>query len=125
MDLMLQPLRKYAQFTGRARRSEYWLFFLFYVVIAVVAVLLDELALHGLPALQVLVSLALLVPGLAVGFRRLHDIDRSAWWMLIGFIPLIGAIVLLVFAVLPGTIGPNRFGPDPKAGEPTPDPIAA
>jgi uncharacterized membrane protein YhaH (DUF805 family) len=72
---------------------------------------------YGIGPLYVLYALAVLIPGLAVGVRRLHDIDKSGWWMLIAFIPLIGGIVLLVFAVMEGTSGSNRFGPDPKAGE--------
>ena len=120
MEWALQPLRKYAGFTGRARRKEYWLFAL--------AVWIVEMVLMGLTGgfghPNILASLVLLifcvglfVPSLAVGFRRLHDTNRSAWWMLIGLIPFIGAIVLLVFLCLDGTPGDNRFGPDPKGGE--------
>ena len=64
--------------------------------------------------IYLLVMLYLLIPSLAVGFRRLHDTDRSAWWLLIAFIPFLGAIALLVFNLMDGTPGPNRFGPDPK-----------
>jgi uncharacterized membrane protein YhaH (DUF805 family) len=71
----------------------------------------------GMGMLTLLYSLAVLIPGLAVSFRRLHDIDKSAWWLLIAFVPLIGVIVLLVFACMEGTRGDNRFGPDPKADE--------
>jgi uncharacterized membrane protein YhaH (DUF805 family) len=125
MELMLQPLRKYAEFTGRARRAEYWLYTLgLYVVIGVLAGLIMASNPAGagvnpvgslLALLMLAVGLGTLVPSLAVGFRRLHDIDKSAWWLLIALVPLIGPIVLLVFTLLPGTAGPNRFGPDPKA----------
>ena len=118
MELMLQPLRKYADFSGRARRKEYWLFAL--------GVWLAEIVLMGVSggfssspnilgsSVLVVFCLALFVPSLAVGFRRLHDTDRSAWWLLIGLLPLVGAITLLVFFCFDGTPGPNRFGPDPK-----------
>ncbi|NGM48240.1 DUF805 domain-containing protein [Caulobacter sp. 602-2] len=124
MSLMFEPLRKYAQFSGRARRSEYWLFALFTFAVSMVITILriatggfDSLENGGFDALSLVnlaFSLAMLVPSLAVSFRRLHDTDRSAWWILIGLIPLIGAIVLLVFYLLPGTTGPNKFGADPK-----------
>ncbi|AYV48351.1 DUF805 domain-containing protein [Caulobacter flavus] len=124
MSLMFEPLRKYAQFSGRARRSEYWLFALFTFVVSIAITILriatgglDSLENGGFDALSLVnlaFSLAMLVPSLAVSFRRLHDTDRSAWWILIGLIPLIGAIVLLIFYLLPGTTGPNKFGPDPK-----------
>jgi uncharacterized membrane protein YhaH (DUF805 family) len=121
MNLMFEPLRKYAVFTGRARRSEYWLFSLLIVGIEIVFAVVSGAA-SGDPSTLVLllygvVLLALFVPSLAVGFRRLHDTNRSAWWLLIALLPLIGAIVLLVFNVLEGTRGPNRFGPDPKSVE--------
>ncbi|MBW8860333.1 MAG: DUF805 domain-containing protein [Caulobacter sp.] len=127
MSLMFQPFKKYADFQGRARRSEYWLFSLFCFIVGVVIGIL-RVATGGFEALEsgrmdalgivnLLFSLAVLVPSLAVGFRRLHDTDRSAWWILIGLIPLIGWIVLIVFYLLPGTTGPNRFGPDPKGAQ--------
>lgn len=118
---------KYATFDGRAPRSEFWWFFLFSVIVqAVLNFLLggpaDEDAYIGLGgAIMGLtafaISLALLIPTIAVGIRRLHDTDRSGWWILIALIPLIGGIVLLVFYALQGTPGANRFGPDPLAGD--------
>jgi uncharacterized membrane protein YhaH (DUF805 family) len=117
MDWMLQPLRKYADFTGRARRKEYWLFALgVWIVDVVLMALTGGFSGHGFLSNLVvgLFGLTVLVPSIAVGFRRLHDTNRSAWWLLIGLIPVIGAIVLLVFFVLDGTPGENRFGPDPK-----------
>lgn len=116
MDLMLQPLRKYAEFTGRARRSEFWLFWLFTVVAGGIAGVLDAMLfnLDDFEPLQAIVGLGLLIPSLAVGFRRLHDTDKTAWWMLLWLLPIIGWIALLVFYLTPGTAGPNKYGPDPK-----------
>lgn len=112
-------LTQYVGFSGRARRSEYWWYFLFTLLVSIVTAILDtalgtnfEDSSNGVIGL--IVSLALLLPGLAVAVRRLHDTDRSGWWLLIGLIPIIGAIVLLVFFVQNGTAGPNSFGPDPK-----------
>lgn len=134
MELMFQPIRKYADFSGRARRKEFWLFALLMFLIEVVFMALlsavgGQDLLMGYPAsanvpmsgtvmavvlLHFAVMLALLVPSLAVTFRRLHDTNRKGWWILISFIPLIGALVLFIFYLLDGTPGPNRFGPDPK-----------
>jgi uncharacterized membrane protein YhaH (DUF805 family) len=119
MEIVLQTLKtKYLAFDGRAGRKEYWMFVLAYFLAAVVAVVLDDILLHHARVLQLLLGLALFCPSLALGFRRLHDIDQTAWRMLIGRIPIVGAIVLLVFACLPGTPGPNRYGPDPRNGDP-------
>jgi len=128
MDWMLMPLRRYAEFSGRSRRKEYWMFTLFNVLIAlfvglvtlVMAVSVSSesammLVVTPVLILWFLLSLALIVPGIAVTIRRLHDTDRSGWTLLLALIPLIGPIVLLVFYCTQGTPGPNRFGPDPKA----------
>ena len=121
IDWATRPLKKYADFTGRAPRAEYWWFVLLYMVGFVVATIIDSVL--GLDAMAltygpvtILFALAILVPSLAVGARRLHDTDRSGWWLLIGLIPLIGAIVLLVFFVAEGTRGSNQYGEDPYAG---------
>ena len=120
MDWMLMPLRRYAEFSGRSRRKEYWMFFLFNMIVAVVLNVVEGiLGLTGMVGgvygpLTTIYMLATLIPGIAVGIRRLHDTDRSGWWLLIALVPLIGAIVLLVFFVSDGTNGPNKFGPDPK-----------
>ncbi|MDO8296647.1 MAG: DUF805 domain-containing protein [Caulobacter sp.] len=118
MELMFQPLKKYADFQGRARRSEYWLFVLFQIIVYIIAAVLGAIAGGGdsgaVNLLVGVVSLGLLLPSLAVSVRRLHDIDRTGWWVLIGLIPLIGGIVLFIFSLLDGTAGRNRFGPDPK-----------
>ena len=121
IDYALTPLRKYADFSGRARRAEYWWFYLLMIVGYVVATILDSLV--GLEVfgpygiLTCIFGLAMIVPSLAAGVRRLHDTDRSGWWLLIGLIPLIGAIVILVFLVSQGTQGDNRFGADPAADD--------
>src|SRR5437899_1756811 len=105
---------KYATFAGRARRPEYWYWVLFGVLVGIAAGILDVL-ISGTNSgvFSVLSSLGLLLPNLAVTARRLHDIDRSAWWILILLLPIVGAIVLFVFMCLRGTAGPNRFGQDP------------
>ena len=113
---MFEALQKYAVFNGRARRKEYWLFFLLYFIAIVIANVIDVFALT-MGIIGIIVSLGLFIPSLAVGVRRLHDINRSGWWMLIGLIPLIGAIVLLVFFCKDGTNGSNPFGEDAKALE--------
>jgi uncharacterized membrane protein YhaH (DUF805 family) len=135
MEWMLLPLKRYAQFTGRSRRKEYWMFVLFFVILYVIAMTLDSLLGFGTTTryadmsgnsasvgfnssggiLTLLAMLALLVPSIAVAVRRLHDTDRSGWWILIGLIPLVGTIVLIVFYCTDGTKGSNRFGEDPKA----------
>ena len=116
---MFKALQNYAGFSGRAQRSEYWLFYLFCILAYIVGALLDLAMgtldpLTGFGAVSGIITLALIIPSLAVSFRRLHDTDRSAWWLLIGLVPLIGGIVLLVFFCLDGTPGENRFGPNPK-----------
>ena len=119
MNWYLEVLKKYAVFSGRARRKEYWFFALFNVIFIIALTLIDVSAgLYDVVAdiglLSGLYSLAVFVPSIAVSVRRLHDTDRTGWWLLIAFIPLIGAIVLLVFALLDSTPGDNRYGPNPK-----------
>jgi uncharacterized membrane protein YhaH (DUF805 family) len=119
MNSYLATLKKYAVFDGRAQRKEYWLFVLFNLIIAVVLSFVDRMtgtysADYGMGALGAAYALAVLLPGIGVSVRRLHDTDRSGWWLLIVFIPILGALVLLVFMILDGTPGTNRFGPNPK-----------
>ena len=112
-------LNKYVDFSGRARRSEYWWFFLFNVLVSIVASIIDAIIgtrSGNFGLVEAIASLALLLPGLAVGARRLHDTTKSGWWLLIGLIPLIGLIVLIVFFVQDSDAGDNAFGPSPKAG---------
>ena len=169
MEWMLMPLKRYAEFSGRSRRKEYWMFVLLQVLIYIAFLILmmllgggammmvgsDPTAAAGaggaalaLMAIYGLVSLALLIPGLAVTVRRLHDTDRSGWWlagliglyvlmfvtggmavssgdpaggggaltMILSLVILVYAITMLVFMVLDGTKGPNKYGPDPKGG---------
>ena len=112
MNWYTAVLKNYVGFSGRARRQEYWMFTLFNSIIVVV---LDIIGLAvKFPELGLIYGLAVLLPSLAVAFRRLHDTGKTAWWLLIGIIPLVGAIVLLVFVCLEGTRGDNQYGPDPK-----------
>lgn len=101
---------KYVIFSGRAPRSEYWYWALFSFIVQIVANMLDMAM--GMGLISGLLSLALLLPSIAVGIRRLHDIDRTGWWLLIAFTG-IGIILLIVWACIKGTDGPNQYGPDP------------
>jgi uncharacterized membrane protein YhaH (DUF805 family) len=105
----------YVGFTGRAQRSAYWFWALFEVLVLVAALVID--AVIGVSILYPLGALALFLPSLAVGVRRLHDLDKSGWWLLIGLIPLVGGIILLVWFCSRGTVGGNRFGSDPLEGK--------
>jgi len=118
MSWYLQALKKYAVFSGRSRRKEYWFFVLFAVIISIVLGVIDTMIgsqAGGIGILSGIYALAILIPSIAVSVRRLHDIDKTGWWILIGFIPIIGTIILLIFAFLPGTAGDNKYGADPKA----------
>jgi uncharacterized membrane protein YhaH (DUF805 family) len=113
-------LSKYAVFEGRARRSEYWWFFLFNILMQMATGLLDA-AVFGRESIGLfngIYSLAVFLPGLGVGVRRLHDTGRSGWWLLISLVPLVGFILLVVWLARPGDAGPNRFGADPLARGP-------
>ena len=101
-------LKKYADFSGRATRSEYWWFVLCEVLILGIASLISD-------TLPGLFALALVLPALAVGARRLHDTGRSGWWWFLSLLCGIGAIILFVFCLMEGTRGPNEYGPDPKS----------
>lgn len=123
MDWYLQALGKYATFGGRARRKEYWFFLLVNVLVSIALVMVDVVLgtfeeVTGTGLVGKLYALAVLLPSLAVTVRRLHDTDRSGWWVLIGLVPLLGAVVLLVFTLLDSQPGSNRFGPNPKSGAP-------
>ena len=119
MNWYLEVLKKYAVFSGRARRKEYWFFFLFNFIISIVLAVIDGVTGSfspeaGMGLLGGIYTLAVLIPGIAVSVRRLHDTDRSGWWLLIGAVPLIGAIVLLVFMVQDSKSGQNQYGANPK-----------
>ncbi|MGE0109349.1 MAG: DUF805 domain-containing protein [Bdellovibrionales bacterium] len=107
-------LTKYACFEGRASRREFWTLSLITAAITfAINILSSVLHAPALLLLSLLVILGTFIPLLAVSIRRLHDTDRSGWWLLTNMIPFIGGIILLIFYLLPGTEGPNRFGPDP------------
>lgn len=168
MEWMLMPLKRYAEFSGRSRRKEYWMYILFIVIVSIVLSIIDRMLglgggssvdTFGAPSgtgvggglgaathtglLGGIFALATLIPNIAVAIRRLHDTDRAGWWVLLGFGPyllavvlmvvgamtgqlgllatgglimmigFVGGIVLFVFMCLPGTSGPNKYGPDP------------
>ena len=120
------PIKRYADFEGRSRRKEYWMFVLFQVLLLVpVGIILtlvnapeagEDSTLGGIlvGVVGLIYLVVFMIPGLAVQVRRFHDQDKTGWLILLGFIPYIGSIVLLVFMCLEGTKGSNRFGPDPK-----------
>ena len=111
--------KKYACFSGRARRQEYWLFVLFNFIAAFVVGFIGGIiaSVTGVAAfafLGTIYNLAVLIPGLAVLVRRLHDIGKSGWWFLIALVPFVGVIVLIVFCCLDSKPGENQYGPNPK-----------
>lgn len=119
MNWFIKVIQNYANFSGRAQRAEYWYFVLFYVLILIGLSIVDWVTgtfseTAGIGLLSGIFALAIFIPSLAVAVRRLHDTDRSGWWLLIGIIPLIGGIVLLVFTVKDGTPGTNKYGDNPK-----------
>jgi uncharacterized membrane protein YhaH (DUF805 family) len=152
MKWAILPLRKYADFTGRARRREYWSFVLLTAIVFAILYFVErrlDPATRGMALPTLLFQLAILLPILAVGARRLHDTDRSGWWLLVFYGPglvsallpwlgiagraptlavavvsLIGLAILIVFFLLEGTRGPNRFGPDPKGSPAVPSDAA-
>jgi uncharacterized membrane protein YhaH (DUF805 family) len=120
LSWFIEALRKYAVFSGRSRRKEYWFFVLFVVIISIVLNIIDGLIgaydrSMGVGLLSTIFSLAILIPSIAVSVRRLHDINRTGWWILIALVPLVGWIVLLVFHLQDSTPGTNRYGPNPKS----------
>ncbi|MGL4716997.1 MAG: DUF805 domain-containing protein [Aeromonas sp.] len=115
MNWYISVLKQYAVFSGRAHRTEYWMFVLCNIVIMLLLSMVDKLIGGEQELVSSVYSLAVLLPSLAVAARRLHDTDRSGWWLLIGLIPIIGTLVLIYFMVCNGQPGPNRFGNDPKA----------
>jgi uncharacterized membrane protein YhaH (DUF805 family) len=126
MSWYLNAIKKYATFKGRARRKEYWMFLLFNLIFMAVAVLLDSVTglsfkiqdiSMGYGIISVVYLLFTLLPGLALLVRRMHDQDKSGGWIFITLVPAIGSIWMLILMFTPGTVGQNRFGEDPKAGE--------
>lgn len=113
MEWYLKAFKNYAVFKGRARRKEYWMFVLFNLIVAFVIGLIETLI--GISSiLSTLYSLAVLLPGLSITVRRLHDTGRSGWWILIGLIPIVGSIILLVFMCLDSDVNTNEHGANPK-----------
>jgi len=112
MGYFIRALKKYADFNGRDSRKEYWMFFLFYMLFYIGFIIVDVMI--GTQVLSILFSLALLVPSLSIGARRLHDTGRSGWWQLIVLVPLLGLIILIVF-LAQDSHGANNYGPSPKA----------
>ncbi|MBD8081326.1 DUF805 domain-containing protein [Chryseobacterium caseinilyticum] len=120
MKWYLKVLKQYADFNGRARRTEYWMYLLFNMIFAAVAAVLDNiLGLKFSPEIPygyiyLLYGLAVFLPGLGVAVRRLHDVGKSGWFMLIALIPIIGGIWLIVLMATDGTPGRNEYGVNPK-----------
>lgn len=118
MNWYLKCLKQYVDFNGRARRKEYWMFVLFNAIACIVLMILDKVL--GLEYTQnygwlyTIYAVAVLLPSLGVSVRRLHDINKSGWWVLIGLIPIVGGIILLVWACKEGDHGTNEYGNDPK-----------
>jgi uncharacterized membrane protein YhaH (DUF805 family) len=126
MDWFTLALKKFAVFNGRSRRREYWMFFLFCVIVIFFATILDNAfgitfnvaeENSGFGPIYLFSSLVLFIPTLAVSVRRLHDIDKSGLFVFVIIIPLIGAIWFLVMMITEGTKGTNQYGPDPKSDE--------
>lgn len=113
MEWYLKVLKQYVDFEGRARRKEYWMFFLFNILASVVASIIDRII--GFPVFAILYMLGVLLPSLAVAVRRLHDIGKSGWMILVSLIPFIGFIWLIVLLVTDSEPGDNAYGPNPKA----------
>ncbi|MCT4701978.1 DUF805 domain-containing protein [Enterobacteriaceae bacterium H20N1] len=118
MDWYIKALRNYIGFGGRARRKEYWMFILVNLILTGVLSILDKMS--GLRiaedegALTTIYGVLIFLPYWAVQFRRLHDTDRSAWWLLLLLIPVVGWLIVLAFNCQNGTPGENKFGSDPK-----------
>lgn len=119
MNDYLNVLKKYAVFNGRASRKELWMFTLFNIIIGLALYFVAIFShIFVVFIFYYLYYLAMVIPGIAVGIRRFHDTNHSAWWILIGLIPIIGVVVILVFFVMDSQPGQNQYGPNPKAQQP-------
>jgi uncharacterized membrane protein YhaH (DUF805 family) len=123
MNWYLQALKKYTVFSGRSRRKEYWFFVLFNILVSMALAVVDYFtgtysASYGMGLLGGLYALGVFLPAIAVTIRRLHDTDRSGWWILIVLVPIIGGIWLLVLMLFDSQPGDNKYGPSPKADVP-------
>lgn len=118
MNWWLTAMKKYVDFSGRARRTEYWMFVLFNIIFGIVAIVLDNMlgtaTEDGYGVLYSLFALAIVLPTWAVTVRRLHDVGKSGWWIFISLIPIIGGIWLFILTVTDSQIGDNQYGPNPK-----------
>ena len=114
MEWYLKALRQYSGFDGRARRMEFWMFALFNWLIGGVLIVVDRFVFEQSYGLSTLYSLAVLIPGIALSVRRLHDVGKSGWMLLIALIPIIGAIWLIVLYLSDSDLGENEYGPSPK-----------
>jgi len=119
MNWYIEAFRKYAQFSGRSRRREYWFFVLFNFIVALALGIVDAAIGLGfeesrMGVLSGLYTLVALIPGIAVSVRRLHDTNRSGWWLLVSLVPIVGIIILLVFYLQDSDAGPNQYGANPK-----------
>lgn len=120
LEWMLLPLKRYADFSGRSRRKEYWMFVLGVFIAAILLSIVEGiLGMSGMVGgvygpLTTIFLLAVIIPSIAVQVRRFHDQDKSGWMVLLAFIPILGGLAVLIFMCLEGTRGTNRFGPDPK-----------
>ncbi|MDD6582870.1 MAG: DUF805 domain-containing protein [Bacteroidales bacterium] len=130
MKWYIKVMKNYLTFDGRARRIEYWMFVLFNALFCIAAIILDNLlglnfsrTVYGVEVgmyygwIYTIYGLVVLLPSFAVGVRRLHDIGKSGWLLLVSLIPIVGGIILLVFMCTNGQIGENQYGPDPKGEE--------
>jgi uncharacterized membrane protein YhaH (DUF805 family) len=113
MKWYMEVLSKYAVFSGRARRTEYWMFLLVSIIVAVVLSFIDAMVTGGI--LGLVYGLGIIIPSIAVAVRRMHDTNRSGWWVLISLVPLVGVLILIYFLVLDSQPGTNEYGPNPKA----------
>lgn len=114
MEWFIKCIKQYADFKGRARRKEFWMFELFCLIFSIAAMLIDAILWEELPILETLFDLFTLIPSLAVGVRRLHDIGKSGWMWLIAFIPIVGIIWLIVLFCKDSEPGSNKWGDNPK-----------
>lgn len=119
MNWYLGVFKKYTDFSGRAHRPEYWYFVLFNILVNIACNIVDNVIGTfnpeiGLGLVGGLYMLFVLMPGLAVTVRRLHDTGRSGWWILVGFIPIVGFLVLIAFMIFRGEAGANQYGPEPS-----------
>jgi len=116
LESVITVLKKYAEFSGRARRREYWMFTLAIIIVTAVLSILSQIPFLGIifAIVSGIFGLAIIVPSIAVSIRRLHDTNRSGFMLLLCLIPLVGAIIVLYFSIQEGTQGENQYGPDPK-----------